>query len=327
MRAERISPNYRRITFQGVDNMGPETIRDLRIKLIFPDSAGLPDLPPDPSWRKVWGGLPADERGVMRTYSIRALRRPQAAGPDGTPVPAEMDIDFVLHTTDPGPAASWAETASVGDTLILVAPTVDAADPWLGIEFAPGDSEEAVLFGDETALPAIAKILSEWPDNLRGEAYVEIPEAADAQNLEVPDGVTVHWLPRAEGGAGAVDAVGELLHAALVERLGSTQRNGEGGAGEADAAEARGASTGSPDNDSLPIWETPTFSSSGEDVSRMPGDRGDVGKRGDARTYYWIAGESGAVTRMRRLLVREWGVPRARVSFMGYWKRGVRAAG
>jgi len=39
--------------------------------------------------------------------------------------------------------------------------------------------------------------------------------------------------------------------------------------------------------------------------------------------YAWIAGESGVVTGLRRHLVRELGMDRRQVAFMGYWRRGV----
>ncbi|KAF5997072.1 siderophore-interacting protein [Streptomyces sp. WAC00263] len=39
--------------------------------------------------------------------------------------------------------------------------------------------------------------------------------------------------------------------------------------------------------------------------------------------YAWIAGESGCVKEMRRHLVRERGIDRRRVTFVGYWRRGL----
>ena len=41
-----------------------------------------------------------------------------------------------------------------------------------------------------------------------------------------------------------------------------------------------------------------------------------------SRPYAWLAGEAGAVTALRRHLVREAGVDRAAVTFLGYWRRG-----
>jgi NADPH-dependent ferric siderophore reductase len=39
--------------------------------------------------------------------------------------------------------------------------------------------------------------------------------------------------------------------------------------------------------------------------------------------YAWIAGESGRVKELRRHLVRERGVDRRRVTFVGYWREGL----
>ncbi|MDT3345967.1 siderophore-interacting protein [Microbacterium aquilitoris] len=38
--------------------------------------------------------------------------------------------------------------------------------------------------------------------------------------------------------------------------------------------------------------------------------------------YVWLAGESGTVTSLRRLLTGRFGVPKDRVSFLGYWREG-----
>ena len=46
-----------------------------------------------------------------------------------------------------------------------------------------------------------------------------------------------------------------------------------------------------------------------------------------AGRYFWIAGESGVVTTLRRHLVKDLGIDRAQVAFMGYWRRGVAMRG
>ena len=38
--------------------------------------------------------------------------------------------------------------------------------------------------------------------------------------------------------------------------------------------------------------------------------------------YAWLAGEAGVIKEMRRYLVREAGMDRRQVAFMGYWRRG-----
>ncbi|MEY7975105.1 siderophore-interacting protein [Streptomyces pilosus] len=42
-----------------------------------------------------------------------------------------------------------------------------------------------------------------------------------------------------------------------------------------------------------------------------------------ARPYVWIAGEAGCVKRLRRHFVSERGIDRRRVTFVGYWRRGL----
>ncbi|MCF1592587.1 siderophore-interacting protein [Streptomyces muensis] len=47
----------------------------------------------------------------------------------------------------------------------------------------------------------------------------------------------------------------------------------------------------------------------------------------DARIYCWVAGESGLPTGLRRHLVKERGVPKSDVSFLGYWRHGKSSPG
>ena len=86
------------------------------------------------------------------------------------------------------------------------------------------------------------------------------------------------WLAR-EG-----DALGVGLHDAVVAHLGIA-------AASVDVA---------PDEVDPDLWETPSYSSSGEEVARRAPWSGG--------TYAWIAGESTVVTGLRRHLVSELGL-------------------
>ena len=119
--------------------------------------------------------------------------------------------------------------------------------------------------------------------------------SGDVLDLDSPVGMEVVWLPR-EGAA-----LGERLHAAVAGHLGASV--GDPHVGEEEVA--------------ADLWETPTYSSSGEQVGS-----GSVPPR-HAGVYAWIAGESKVVTGLRRHLVREVGLDRRQVAFMGYWRRGV----
>ena len=270
--------------------MGPAVpIRDLRIKLLIPPASGLFELPEE-GWWETWRAMPEHMRGHLRTYSIREFRR-SADGPD------EVDVDFVLHSDSPGPASAWAQDAQPGQQLLIIGPTRDD-DSGVGIEFDPGSAAVARLYGDETALPAMARILADWPEGLAGSVDIEVP-AGNHLLIDSPPQVDVRWHFRAQGDFD----YGGLLRAQLKKEVESRCACASLGAGKPGLV------------DEIPldeVWETPTYSSSGESIAPTSDTAG--------HTYYWIAGKNTAVTVMRRLLVGEAGVPRHHVSFMGYWR-------
>ncbi|WP_227466051.1 siderophore-interacting protein [Nocardioides dongkuii] len=300
-RVDRLSPSYVRIELGspalaefGVDS-GP--LLDQRIKLIFP-AAGRP-LPSfvgaDETAMASWFARPAEERGHMRTYTVRDVL---GEGED-----TRLVVDFVLHGVEghgeAGPGSTWAAAAAVGDRLVTMAPRRGAV--YGGIEFTPGTAGRLLLVGDETAVPAVAAILGALPADARGAAYLEVPLSADVQTLRHPEGVAVTWVPR----DGAPRA--ERLHALVLEHLGTSL-----------APLAVDLAVGDDEVDP-DLWETPSYSSSGEDVEAAP-----VTTDPDlADLYAWIAGESKLVTGLRRALVQGLGVDRRQVSFMGYWREGV----
>jgi NADPH-dependent ferric siderophore reductase len=288
---ERVSPTFARITFGGpaLDDFGtPGAVLDQRIKLIFPAASGLPVFP-EGDWYAAWLAIPEEERGTMRTYSIRDI----SAGPEGTAVV----IDFVLHLAPglTGPAALWASAATVGDELLLIGPRRGRTGGG-GIEFAPGDARRILLAGDETAAPAIARILEDVSRETLGTAFLEVPRAEDILPIAAPPGFDVRWLVRGDR------AHGEVLIPAVLEHLGD----------DVATVEIRDV-----DTDDL-LWETPQFSGLGEELTEGTPH---------ADRYFWIAGESGVVTTLRRHLVKDLGIDRSQVAFMGYWRKGVAMRG
>lgn len=177
-----ITPNMRRVTFSGagVAAYASDETRVPNIKLIFPDPAtGILSLPVnDGSPRLQWPD--PDVRARVRTYTVRRL----------DPAAAEMDVDFVRHG-DEGLASAWAERAQPGDTIGAAAGggvTAPVADRYL-------------IVGDETALPAIGRMLERLPAAAVGTVFVEVDGPAEEQDLIAPAGLELVWLHR--GGAPA----------------------------------------------------------------------------------------------------------------------------
>ena len=300
VRVDRLSPSFVRVELGGpcLADFGVDgPLYDQRIKLVFP---GVPGGPPpsfagaDASWFDTWLARPEAERGHMRTYTVRDVR--------GEGADTRLVVDVVVHPDDHGdvgPGCAWAARATVGDRIVLLGPR--KGQFYGGIEFDPGTAQRLLLVGDETAVPAICATLGQLPSDATGAAFLEVPTAADVQDVEHPDGVEVVWLAR-EGGPH-----GSLLQAAVLTHL---------GVGVAPVEEP------APDDVDPDLWETPTYSSSGEDVAGgEPSGGPEVQDLGGL--YAWIAGESGLVTALRRVLVKDLGVDRRHVAFMGYWRKGV----
>lgn len=293
----RVSPNFIRIRFGGeelgeIGTLGD--VADVRIKLVFPpDSGVLPEIDRAGDWWEAFLAVPEAERGSIRTYSIREL----IVSERGT----EIVVDFVRHLAPglSGPASRWAAAARTGDEVYLVGPRRGHADR-PGIEYAPGGAAEVVLVGDETAAPAIARILEDAPAQLRGAAFIEVPEAADELEIAAPAGVSVSWIARdrEEHGVRLITAVLDYLETPAPAEVRVRDLEGED-----------------------LVWETPMFSQSGEQLPEPSGELASGAR------YFWIAGESAVVTTLRRQLVKGLGIDRTSVAFMGYWRRGVAMRG
>jgi len=319
-----LSPHFTRITLHGEDLQwfGTDGL-DQRIKVMIPFADGsftdigqFDESQSMTEWYRRWRELPDAKRNPVRTYTIRAVR----------PAEREIDIDFVLHGTS-GPASAWATAAAVGDVLAVVGPDSRVEGHDGGIEWHPGEATSLLIAGDETAVPAICSIVESLPADATGQVLAEVPTEADALPLSAPPGVTVTWLARGAAAHGvrlsaAVHAWGEeraarlaaptrtpIRHAAapaalsaapagLSARLGAGEEGGGGGV--ATLAPATEEFT-EPDEDEV-LWEVP---------EHVPGVE-----------YAWLAGEAGTITALRRHLVRDLGIDRRSIAFMGYWREG-----
>jgi NADPH-dependent ferric siderophore reductase len=184
-RAERISPNFVRVTLDGPELATlPQHGHDHWFRMFLPREEGETDFSvPDRMDMRgylAYLRIPGERRPHMRNYTVREHR----------PADGQIDVDFVVHG-DEGVATRWATRATPGDRVALL-------DQGRGYDY-PDDTEAHLLVGDETALPAIAGILRDLPRDARGAAYLELIHPDDAQELDAPDGVEVHWLVREPG--------------------------------------------------------------------------------------------------------------------------------
>lgn len=203
------------------------------------------------------------------------------------PEAGEVDVDFVLHG-ETGPASRWATHARIGDRIGLLAPDAQVADSSQGFEWKPpADVQRVLLVADETALPAVAGILEDlarWPHPPQVQAFLEVAHDADVLPLVAPVGAQLFWLAR-EGAAH-----GQLLQQAVQARVGPLGLR----AAEQDLAEI--------DIDQDILWEQASAPGGG--------------------LYAWVAGEAGAVMAIRRHLVKDCGIDKRAITFMGYWRHG-----
>ncbi|MER6380875.1 siderophore-interacting protein [Streptomyces sp. NPDC001250] len=209
VRTRRLGPSLVRLTFGGAELRDFHSDgRDQSLSLFLPHP-GQPEpvvpLELGDGWWQGWRELPDDIRAVMRSYTLRALRR------DALGHTTEIDIDFVLHGVEPGtsavagPASRWASRATPGDRVLLLGPAL--ADN-RAIRFRPPeDTDLVVLWGDETAVPAATSILESLPAGTRVHAWLEVPRAGDIQDIATDADAEITWRVRHDGAPMAVDAV------------------------------------------------------------------------------------------------------------------------
>jgi NADPH-dependent ferric siderophore reductase len=198
VRTRRLGPSLVRVTFTGPDlHAFHSDGRDQSLSLFLPHPGqSEPAVPVElgDGWWQGWRELPDDVRAVMRSYTLRALRR------DADGRTAEIDIDFVLHGVEPGaavaagPASRWAARAGAGDKVLLIGPAI--ADN-RAIRFRPpADTDLVVIWADETAVPAASAILESLPAGTRARVWLEVPHAGDVQEPVTAADAEVTWLVR-----------------------------------------------------------------------------------------------------------------------------------
>ncbi len=201
LRVEDVTPGMRRIVLGG-DGLAAHTADtgysvgafrsdgfDDHVKVILRH----PDLT-EPLLPKQMDGVlewPRDDRSVVRTYTVRRW----------DPEHGEVDVDVVTHGD--GPGVRWAVTARPGDAVHIAGPRRSSGHP--------RDVDWVLVAGDETALPAIARWLEEWPDGQRGRVLIEVSSEDRRQDLPHPPGVDVTWIDSAGTDPGATTLLADAV--------------------------------------------------------------------------------------------------------------------
>lgn len=180
-RSRMLAPNIKEITFSGgLDEFAPRG-PDQFLWLMAP-RPGSEAIITDGFTLDRMQAVAEDARPFAAYYTVRAWR----------PMERELDMWFVLHDHAAG-VSSWAATAQAGARVAMWGPRI-AFEP-------PPDTNELLLIGDETALPAIAAIIESHPRH-RTAVVVEAQDAAHAIALPGHASVTVHWTFRGSAPAG-----------------------------------------------------------------------------------------------------------------------------
>ncbi len=147
-RVELVTPHMKRITIDG------SCLPAFRV--------GLPA-----QWLKVFVPTGEGQASMGRAYTVRRF----------DPVSKKLDLDFVLHG-DNGPASAWAARAKPGDAF-----EISDTHPRSGFA-VQSSTEHYLLFGDESALPAIGGILEALPAHARADVFVEVDDPGEEQTIE-----------------------------------------------------------------------------------------------------------------------------------------------
>lgn len=182
-RAELITPRYRRIALTGHDLAGGFPFRQFaatdHVKLFFPDpETGELVMPTitENGWEYPDGaGDP-----IYRDYTVRAYN------PDANDSKGEVVVDFVVH--DHGVAGVWARDAKPGAEVGVLGPRAHI--------LLPQDYSRYLVAGDETALPAISRIIEEAPTGARITAVIEVADAGEEQALTGVADIDIRWVHR-----------------------------------------------------------------------------------------------------------------------------------
>lgn len=172
----RVAPSFLRVELACAGTLALATGEGLHFSLLLPPEGRAPVWPRlDGNGRTVW---PEGEDSLHRAvYTFVSFD------------PAAGTFAFDVFEHEGGRTTDWAGSARPGDHVAVMGPG--------GGDFPVGD--EVLIAGDETALPAIRRILEQSPSTRWGKVFLEVGRREDICDLLHPVGISVTWLVRSEG--------------------------------------------------------------------------------------------------------------------------------
>lgn len=173
--AQAISKGFIRVVIQG-DDLGRFGENGLHFRLVRPLNPDRPPIWPVMGSNGVAQWPKGEHTLIDRVYTIRYFDAENG----------KLTFD-VFHHKD-GFTCEWAKTNPVGQIVGVMGP----GGGW----FPPSDN--LFLAGDETALPAIARIIEYMPKAATGTALILVPNLSEKLTLDAPADFDVQWLIRGE---------------------------------------------------------------------------------------------------------------------------------
>lgn len=176
---EKVTPLMLRVKFSCAD-VSPFIGGDMHVRLLVPPAGRQPVWPTlGADGRVAWPG--GDDTLLVRAYTIRKVDVGRG----------ELWIDFFQHP-EPGiltPGADFARDALPGMDVALLGP---------GSGHLP-QARRIFLAGDESALPAIARIAEEVPAGTELRVLIEVADENEEQRLPGAGSLDIRWLHRNSG--------------------------------------------------------------------------------------------------------------------------------
>ncbi|MGC5360883.1 siderophore-interacting protein [Streptomyces sp. DT24] len=193
LRVTRPTPRMVRVTLGGPELEGfiDRSPAD-HVKVFFPEPGA--ELPVLPRIADDGDGLEFPTEPPFPTSRDYTTRRFDAEA-------GELDLDFVLHGN--GVASVWAERARPGMKLGLAGPRGSILVPW---EF-----DWYLFAGDETALPAICRMLEDLPQGAPAKVFLLVDDAQEEHPIDTRADAEIVWLHR----NGLRHGEGDLLERAV----------------------------------------------------------------------------------------------------------------